>query len=390
MLLVFLIQGVSCYAEQKPIKEGMSGDNVLKLQAKLHDLGYYQGALDGSFGPGTRDAVTSFQSANNLDADGIAGMDTLRALHLLNTDASGGNDSPNTPSGGEQLPLKEGMSGDIVLKLQVKLHDLGYYQGALDGSFGPGTRSAVISFQSKNSLDADGIAGADTLRALHLFSIDVSRGNDSPNAPSGGEQLPLKEGMSGDTVLKLQAKLRDLGYYQGALDGSFGPGTRRAVADFQFDNNLNADGIAGTQTLAALESPKTRGTLPNRGQDSDRKAQSIVTYAKQFLGVPYVWAGNSPSGFDCSGFTCYVFNHFGVSLPRMADEQFNTGIRVGEPQSGDLVFFSTYEQGPSHVGIYIGNNQFIHSSSGTGDVTTTSLSSSYYSSRYLGARRVIR
>ncbi len=383
MSLVFLSQGTLVYAEGTALKESMSGDNVLKLQARLCDLGYYQGALDGSFGAGTSNAVASFQSANGLDADGIAGSATLAALNLTGTS--------NASSGGEQFPLKTGSSGDMVLKLQAKLHDLGYYQGALDGSFGTGTSNAVASFQSANQLSADGIAGMETLRALHLISIDVSRSSASTNVTStpNSDQPPYKEGMSGDNVLKLQTRLRDLGYYQGPLDGSYGLGTRSAVAIFQSDNYLEVDGIAGLATLAALQSPKPRGTISDRG-DVDRKAPALVAFAKQFVGVPYVWAGKSPSGFDCSGFTYYVFNHFGISIPRMADEQYYSGLRVSEPQLGDLVFFSTYEAGPSHVGIYIGGNQFIHASSGTGDVTITSLSTSYYSSRYLGASRYLR
>ncbi|MFA4886425.1 MAG: peptidoglycan-binding protein [Desulfotomaculaceae bacterium] len=382
--LVFLSQGVPVYAEGDALKEGMSGNSVLKLQARLCDLGYYQGALDGSFGAGTSNAVASFQSANGLDVDGIAGSATLATLNL--------NGNAGTPSGGDQLPLKTGSSGDMVLKLQAKLYDLGYYQGALDGSFGTGTSNAVVSFQSANQLTSDGIAGMDTLRALRLLSPDVSRSSDSTGSPASpnSEQPPYKQGMSGNNVLKIQSRLRDLGYYQGPLDGSYGPGTRSAVAVFQSDNYLEVDGITGSATLAAMQSPKPRGTISNRGQDVDRKAPALVAFAEQFVGVPYVWAGRSPSGFDCSGFTYYVFNHFDISVPRMADEQYYSGARVSELQLGDLVFFSTYEAGPSHVGIYIGENQFIHSSSGTGDVTITSLSSSYYSERYLGASRYIR
>jgi peptidoglycan endopeptidase LytE len=362
---------VSVSGAQSALKEGMSGDSVLQLQQKLRDLGYYHGTPDGSFGPATRSAVASFQAANNLTVDGIAGASTLGALSHLASAA------------GEQSVLKEGMSGDSVLKLQQKLHALGYYQGTPDGSFGPGTRSAVASFQSANNLTADGIAGEATLGMLSLLASEASSGN-----PSTSNSV-LKQGMSGDSVLQLQTKLRELGYYQGALDGSFGAGTRSAVANFQYDNGITVDGIAGEQTLLALQTASPQVALANRGQALDREAQVIISFAKQYLGVPYVWAGQSPSGFDCSGFTYYVFGQFNINLPRIADGQFNAGSKVSNLQPGDLVFFSTYEPGPSHVGIYIGDNQFIHASSGAGVVTITSLSDSYYKARYLGARRVI-
>ncbi|TEB17316.1 D-gamma-glutamyl-meso-diaminopimelic acid endopeptidase CwlS precursor [Pelotomaculum sp. FP] len=355
------------------LKEGMTGDSVLKLQQKLRDLGYYQGTPDGSFGPGTRSAVASFQSANNLTVDGIAGAGTLEALRVLSS------------NNGEQSALKEGMSGDSVLKLQQKLRDLGYYQGTPDGSFGPGTHSAVASFQSANNLTVDGIAGAGTLAALRQGGTVASAGNTA----AGGEPAALKQGMSGDNVLKLQTKLSELGYYQGTPDGAFGPGTRSAVANFQYDNKLTVDGVAGEKTLLALQSANPQVALANRGQAIDRDTQAIVAFARQYLGVPYAWAGQGPSGFDCSGFTYYVFDYFNINLPRTADGQYSAGSKVSKLQPGDLVFFSTYEPGPSHVGIYIGDNQFIHSSSGAGVVTITSLSDSYYKARYLGARRVI-
>jgi len=288
----------------------------------------------------------------------------------------------------EQPVFKQGMSGDDVLKLQGILKNLGYYHGALDGAFGPGTRSAVAGFQTDHDLEVDGIAGPATLRALSFSSVVVSRGSTYRDNSASGEQGALKRDMSGENVLKLQKRLRELGYYQGALDGAFGPGTGNAVIRFQADYDLDVDGIVGPETLRTLYSNSSR-PQPGRGRTESRQARAIVSFARQFLGVPYVWAGSSPSGFDCSGFTRYVFGQHGISLPHMADEQFKTGISVSKPQMGDLVFFTTYEPGPSHVGIYIGDNQFIHASSGAGDVTVTSLSAPYYRDRYLGSRRVI-
>jgi cell wall-associated NlpC family hydrolase len=197
----------------------------------------------------------------------------------------------------------------------------------------------------------------------------------------------LKEGATGNEVYILQNKLKQYGYYQGPLDSSFGEGTREAVVEFQLDCGLDADGVVGPSTLQALRDYKASDV--SRGSSNRWRGQQIVSLAKQYWGVPYVWAGRSPSGFDCSGFTSYVYSRMGISIPRMADDQFYAGMRVNDLQPGDLVFFTTYEPGPSHVGIYVGNGQFIHASSGVGQVTVTSLSNEYYSSRYLGARRFI-
>lgn len=116
----------------------------------------------------------------------------------------------------------------------------------------------------------------------------------------------------------------------------------------------------------------------------------IEATAKDYMGVPYVWGGTSPSGFDCSGYIQYVFKQNGISMPRTAAEQYNVGTSVskGNLQKGDLVYFTTYKAGPSHVGIYLGNGQFINASSSKG-VSIASLSSSYWANRYIGAKRVL-
>lgn len=116
-------------------------------------------------------------------------------------------------------------------------------------------------------------------------------------------------------------------------------------------------------------------------------SQLIVQEAKQFLGVRYVWGGESPTGFDCSGLVGYVFGASGIDLPRTAVDMYDTaGKRVADLQVGDLVFFA--KGIVNHVGIYIGDNQFI-SATTSGGVKVDSLTSSYWGPRYVGAKRVL-
>lgn len=120
----------------------------------------------------------------------------------------------------------------------------------------------------------------------------------------------------------------------------------------------------------------------------------IVNYAYNFLGCPYVYGGSGPSSFDCSGFTAYVYKHFGYSLPHSAVTQMNYGVEVSmnDLKPGDLVFFLDYQtmDGVGHCGIYIGNGEFIHASSGSGYcVKTSTLLSGSYKTRYYTARRLV-
>lgn len=120
------------------------------------------------------------------------------------------------------------------------------------------------------------------------------------------------------------------------------------------------------------------------------KRQSVLNYAAQFLGVPYVYGGSTPSGFDCSGFTSYVFKNTVGSIPRVAQAQYDATTRVSRDDllPGDLVFFGSSTSSISHVGIYVGSNQFIHAPS-TGDVVKYSSLTGSYATRYQGAGRVI-
>jgi len=115
---------------------------------------------------------------------------------------------------------------------------------------------------------------------------------------------------------------------------------------------------------------------------------SLISTAKQYLGVPYVWGGTSPNGFDCSGYIQYIYKQHGVNLPRTVSGQAQYGQKVtrNQLQVGDLIVFETYKPGPSHAGIYLGNGQFIHA--GGDRVQISSLSTSYWSTRLLYAKRL--
>lgn len=170
-------------------------------------------------------------------------------------------------------------------------------------------------------------------------------------------------------------------------------------------NITNRGGIDRTSdSTEKKESTTSKTTTENTGTSSSAKASEIVSYAKKFLGVPYVYGGASPSGFDCSGFTMYVYNHFGISMRHGAQAQAKLGEKITANKSskssllnnlevGDLVFFLDYETMDEigHCGIYIGDGNFIHASSGSGYCVKINslLPGEYYNTRYCAARRVL-
>lgn len=117
---------------------------------------------------------------------------------------------------------------------------------------------------------------------------------------------------------------------------------------------------------------------------------AVAGTALALRGSPYRNGGADPAGFDCSGFVRYVFGQHGVAVPRNVDEQFRAGRRVGpeDLQPGDLVFFDTLGGGPSHVGIAIGGDSFVHAPSTSGVVRVDRLGARYWAPRFVGARRL--
>lgn len=130
----------------------------------------------------------------------------------------------------------------------------------------------------------------------------------------------------------------------------------------------------------------TEKSTPTESQVSSGEGGSVIAYAQQFLGASYVYGGNGPNSFDCSGFTSYVYRQFGISLNRTAGGQFENGVSVSNLEAGDLVMFGTSKSNIYHVGIYMGGDTFIHAANASRGVTTDRLSTY---SNYYGARRVM-
>ncbi len=158
-------------------------------------------------------------------------------------------------------------------------------------------------------------------------------------------------------------------------------------------NNLKSDlifpgqvlKISGTAATPVATNVSAAAAPVVATYNSSSQVDSLIAEAKKYIGVPYVWAGSTPSGFDCSGYLNYVYNKAGVSIPRTVASIWDATKPVSSPRVGDLVFFETYKAGPSHAGIYLGNDKFIHAGSSRG-VEISDLNNSYWKARYLGAK----
>lgn len=282
-----------------------------------------------------------------------------------------------TASASGDATFSAGDNGSDINTLQSDLSNQGYKTGT-DGIYGKETKQSVMDFQEENGLQVDGIAGKNTLIAL-------SGGTSSNTSNSALLQL----GSNNPQVKEAQSQLNNHGY-DIAIDGIFGSATQDAIQSFQSESDIQVDGIVGNDTLNALNngSDAPADSPSETPSDSSQGANDVTTIAQDLVGSPYTFGGNSPAGFDSSGFINYVFAQVGVDLDRThADMWNNNGQTVSQPSPGDVVFFeNTYQSGISHSGIYLGNNQMVHAGTSNTGVEVTSMDIDYWSSRYVGAK----
>lgn len=266
-----------------------------------------------------------------------------------------------------------------------------------------------------------------TLKGAQKRSDDIQANTDGQSRFSSEslkhelekmEQL-VKEiypGMQDDKVKNIQKILLHLGYYEGEIDGIYGPLTDQALQmaerkhQISLPESLKSDDTSidiqqepndKTENDTEVKATETTTTAKEQqGEEAgEQKADThqvkskgfnqnaVTTTARSLIGTPYVWGGTTTNGFDCSGFVQYVFQTQGMTIPRTVHEVYNFSTPVSSPSVGDVVFFETYRAGPSHMGIYLGNNQFIHAGEARG-VEVSNLTDTYWENKYLGANRI--
>lgn len=330
---------------------------------------------------------------------------TIVACTLAGVIAIGGTTSEASALGTKTL--SQGMNNSAVMELQQGLRQLNFFTYANNTTyFGSITKQAVQKFQKANGLTVDGYFGPASAKVMQSKLSGKPSPAPTPDKGTSSSSVStglLRPGSRGGSVGSLQQSLKNLGYYKGSIDSIFGGGTTSAVKRFQTSRGLSADGIAGPATFNAITkaangtaTAPTPTPAPEQGvvkgdKASNSSASSAISTAKKYIGGRYVFGGTSPSGFDCSGFTQYVFNQSGISIPRTTTGQASVGSSVSKSQlqPGDLLVFSgTYKAGPSHVGVYIGDGNFVHAANSRKGVRVDSVNSSYYGSKFTSGRRL--
>ncbi|AJD92285.1 N-acetylmuramoyl-L-alanine amidase [Jeotgalibacillus malaysiensis] len=250
----------------------------------------------------------------------------------------------------------------------------------------PGDSLSKIAYNHKTTvtklMDLNNLSGH-LIYAGQKLKVDGTSSAGSSGSSGSGQQAspPPVNTASGTYTVK-----------SGDTLGKIAIAYKMSLSELKQINNLSSDLIRVGQTLkvkgdGGSASSPVQTTNPGNDTSSGGDVGQLLSIAQSFLGVPYVWGGASPSGFDCSGYIYYVYKQAGYDITRTnAQGQHARSHYVSNPVPGDLVFFeNTYKAGISHVGIYLGNNQFIHANDG--GVQITSLSNSYWNSKFESFKR---
>lgn len=294
----------------------------------------------------------------------------------------------------EAEKLQYGENSEVVRHLQYKLNKLGYYEDAIDGIFGLLTEHAVKGFQSSYEINVTGQVDEETMKTL----IRVEKQAEIDKIKSLLSDMDY--GTMDENVRKVQEVLFYYGYYKGTVDGIYGPLTESAINQIIAEGYVDADSNEVESNVETVDAPAITAQVDSVESTKEEEVSEIIQLevqtnhystidtAKAYIGVPYVWGGTSPSGFDCSGFIQYVYAENDIVIPRTVSDIWNFSKPVDEASIGDLVFFETYKAGPSHLGIYLGNGDFIHAGSSNGVTISNLYDDSYWNSRYIGAKRI--
>ena len=366
------------------LRPGMTGAQVAQYQERLIYYGYLETA-SGTFDAETTLATKYFQAANKGKTTGVA---STAVRNFINKDTG-----PVTfavyEAAQSKVGFKLGAFGLGVSMVQARLKALGYYTGAVNGTYSTAAAKAVVLFKKFHNFTSAVPTVSATDRAHfeneEALAFDEVYGSDT-----------IKPGTRSYEVLEAQAVLRELGYYRGPIDGKYTSAVVTAVKKFQVAHKLYPTGYLLTPTRAKLDQ-----YIERSDGEINAKAYQAIEVAQQQLGKKYRSTAAGPDAFDCSGFTYYVFKKVGVTLANTAAQQSTKGKLITSRANilpGDLVFFATGSSLTklNHVGMVYDvdddNIKFVHASSAAGKVIASAFidaeKGDFYNKRFLWARRM--
>lgn len=278
-----------------------------------------------------------------------------------------------------------GAKGGDIPAIQKKLIAAGY-NARLNGEYDANTKWAVRLYQQDNGLPVNGVLDATTYKKLMGKALNektVARLGRMSDEKIAAE---MAAGRKSTSAVKSEDNSKSETSKVSKKENSKADKKK----DKEVKKEANKNKQSKTNTSSGLLDPIESDFIFTKTANVSKSVRTILKEAESYSGVPYLFGGTTPKGFDCSGYVRYVFAKSGITLPRSADEQYTVGQKIGKHnlQPGDLVFFQTYEQGVSHSGIYIGEGKFISATSSRG-VTVANINGGYWGERYIGAKRVI-
>lgn len=342
-------------------------------------------------------SVDAIKEANNLTSDGTTLGQVLIIPKLITADTGTTSNSNSTPAASTNQTSKYTVvSGDSLFAIATRygttVDNLKNMNGLSSNTIYVGqvlTVSATDSTAGSVASQTYTVVSGDSLSLIaKKYNVTVDQIKESNKLTSDiirvGQVLTIPNGQAVDTTTSstnlatVQKNLQTLGYYAvPATTGNASVTAKEAIQHFQRDYLLPVTGNADEATTTAINHAIVK--------------KALISDTNNYLGVPYVWGGTTPKGFDCSGFVSYMFNQHGVSMTRNTSAgMYNTGTAIQRVnlQPGDLVFFAVNSTGTiSHVGFYMGDNQFISATSSKG-IAAYSMDNSYWSQYYVGAKRV--
>ena len=269
VLIIVFSLGVTAFADAARASESVNLRERPTTESKvlkLVPMGY-EVEIIGSEGEWTKvrfDGSVGYIKTEYLETVKSSGSNQITGGSSASTTGNSGQNA-ETESGGA---LRNGCEGDEVKSLQQLMKDTGHYSGPVNGKFGPLTEDAVRTFQEEKGLTVDGVVGSETLSKLN---------EKPPEAAADGKVTSYRYGDEGDEIKKIQTALKEKGFYNGPVNGKFGPMTEEAMLSFQKAKGLEVDGIAGKLTLAALYTPKEAAKTETKASTTSAPATASTS-----------------------------------------------------------------------------------------------------------------